>query len=520
MQRSGVAGARWIHGALAVLVVAAFAVNFARHHLMIDDGYIAFRYSRNLVEGHGLVFNVGERVEGYTQFLWVMLVAGGMAAGLQPETVAAVLGFASGLGILALLVLMSRRWYGGASPWIWLAPLALALNRSFCAWSSGGLGTQLFAFFVLASGYAFTIERESRARWPWRSSLLCALAILSRPEGALFTTVIGLFFIWETLIRRRRRFASLLMWAGSCLAVVGVHLAWRVAYYGEWLPNTFYAKVSGAWWEQGRIYLTHFLRSHVPFLFPFFCLVLVLRRREAGPWLFAVQSAAYVGYIGYVGGDHFEFRFMTPVLPLMFWLWADCARWIVDRVPAGTVARAAAVLMWGLILASSSAPDRRTFGLHRGIAALENLEDYVEFRSREGKLLRRLVEEGYLPEDTLVAVRGAGALPYFAELPILDVHGLMDPRIARMPLKERGLVGHEKFATPEYLRERRVVIVDVLNRIIENPDARKKTPKEVDRPYFVGPVRRVRALGTVLAFSTTLSDAEFRRVFSKFEILD
>ena len=64
----------WRLGAVA----GTLAVSFL-HQLMFatlaDDAFISFRYSQHLAEGHGLVFNVGEKVEGYSNFLWVVLVA-------------------------------------------------------------------------------------------------------------------------------------------------------------------------------------------------------------------------------------------------------------------------------------------------------------------------------------------------------------------------------------------------------------------------------------------------------------
>ena len=43
-----------------------------------DDAFISFRCADHLVRGLGLVFNPGERVEGYTNFLWAVWVAAGM----------------------------------------------------------------------------------------------------------------------------------------------------------------------------------------------------------------------------------------------------------------------------------------------------------------------------------------------------------------------------------------------------------------------------------------------------------
>lgn len=82
---------RWLL-ALAVALLLAHALSF---RFAIDDAYISFRYARNLLDGHGLVFNPGERVEGYSNLSWVLLAAAGMAAGLDPLLWARLLGFAA-----------------------------------------------------------------------------------------------------------------------------------------------------------------------------------------------------------------------------------------------------------------------------------------------------------------------------------------------------------------------------------------------------------------------------------------
>ena len=69
---------------------------------VIDDAFISFRYAQNLNDGHGLVFNPGERVEGYSNLLWVLLTAFGMKLGLTRLLWARILGTGAMAGVLAL----------------------------------------------------------------------------------------------------------------------------------------------------------------------------------------------------------------------------------------------------------------------------------------------------------------------------------------------------------------------------------------------------------------------------------
>jgi len=122
-----------------IAVLAWFARNVAHWRFLGDDAFISFRYARNLAEGHGLVWNVGEAVEGYTNFLWVLLMAAGMRAGIEPEMLSVALGVASGVAVLALVLWRNAKTLGWEQPLVWLAPLLLASSRSFTACSTSGI---------------------------------------------------------------------------------------------------------------------------------------------------------------------------------------------------------------------------------------------------------------------------------------------------------------------------------------------------------------------------------------------
>jgi hypothetical protein len=296
-----------------------FTWNVGRYEFLGDDAFISFRYARNLVDGHGLVWNPGEAVEGYTNFLWVLLMAVGMGLRIGPEVLSNLIGVASGVVVLVLLLRLSASRIGWTHPLTWLIPLVLATSRTFTAWCTGGLATMFFTMLVFWAMVRFADEREKLIPRPVASSLLFALALLTRPEGYIFAAAAGAFFLID-LFRGNRSFRSFLAWILPLAVIAGAHLIWRRAYYGYWLPNSFYAKVSGFWGEQAYHYLSMFHRDYRVFFFaPLALLPLIVRRRFIHA-LFAVGIALYIGYVIYVGGDRFEFRFLVPVFPLFYWL--------------------------------------------------------------------------------------------------------------------------------------------------------------------------------------------------------
>jgi hypothetical protein len=512
----------WVFGLLLLVLLALFAFN-VRHWLFLgDDCFISFRYADHLVRGEGLVWNPGERVEGYTNFLWVLLMAGSLAAGIAPESSSVVIGIASGAGLLAALLVFSAGRWGWDSPFLWVAPFALALSRSFAAWCSGGLETMFFTLVGFGGVLALLRERESKTSCPVVSSLLFAAATLTRPDGGVLALVAGLFHLGEILLRRRS-LRSGICWLIPYVVVVGAHLLWRHAYYDAWLPNSFYAKVPGAWWEQGWRYLSLFAEDYrIAWFLPLGALA-VLQRRRFPHLLFAALISAWLVYVLYVGGDRFEFRFLVVVFPYLYWLIADGLRSVAAAGHRGPPGRnlsiaMAAVVTAGLLLAThvgSARPESR--GQRQGIAGIEFIRDYAARRAESGKFLRGWIEDGRLPDDVVLCVGGAGALPYYTRWPTIDRLGINDRTVARLPIRRRGVIAHERQAPYDYLLRRKVVILDVFNQILfeKNILAGRLRSGRYDGAEI--PLRGFRLGERYLIFGTLVSDAELRRSFGELE---
>jgi arabinofuranosyltransferase len=470
---------RILNFTIAVALVAGFAAQVRHYAFIGDDAFISFRYARNLVDGLGLVWNAGEAVEGYTNFLWVLTMAAGMGVGIEPERLSVTLGIASGIVVLVGVVWRNAGRYGWRQPLIWLAPAALVSSRSFTAWSTGGLETQLFTCMIFLALGLLCSERNRDDRTPWRSSLLFALCALIRPEGVLFAAVAGVCLFVDTLANRRS-LRDCLGFALPLLVIVGGHLLWRHAYYGYWLPNTWYAKVHGLWWDQSARYFQHFFADYRLHWFLPLAMIPALLRRRFDDYCLLASLSAYCAYVVYVGGDRFEFRFLVVVLPILYLLIADGSilLWRVAsrgsqprRVAAafGVVAVATALVLTTLV--GSRRPEAvRT---RDSIASLGAINAYAEQRIGEGRKLREAIDRGVLPADLQLAVTGAGALPYYTMWPTVDIYGLSDATIAHQRVRARSQIGHEQKLPPGYLSERGVVVVDVLNRLSFGNDPRR-----------------------------------------------
>ncbi|MBT3220400.1 MAG: hypothetical protein HN348_15040, partial [Proteobacteria bacterium] len=415
---------------LIAITLGLFIFNVVNNHFIGDDAYISFRYAAHMAEGHGLVWNVGDPpVEGYTNFLWVLMMAAGMKLGFLPELLSSAFGCASGSAILYLLAWFSGRDAMWRTPSAWVAPLLLASSRSFSAWCTGGLETQFFALLLFSGLITLVWEREQE-RLPLGSALLLGLAALTRPEGILVITIAFVFIAVES----RKRGLRFLAFSGG---IVAVHLLWRLYYYGAWLPNTFHAKVNGFWFEQGLAYLALFQQDYKVLCYAWLLLLplLVSRRREHG--LIASVVAIYLFYVVSVGGDRFEFRFLVHIFPLVYWLLAQ-GLW---RLPTLLKSRpklghgAAWVLTVAIVGQHLLARAEPAVNFRNQVATLHRIKSMTAARVEQGKLLRQLVLEEVLPDDLRISVRGAGALPYHSQLYTLDYLGLSDKKIASSDIK-------------------------------------------------------------------------------------
>ncbi len=428
----------WAIALVTLALGAAVHVWYYRSYLL-DDAYILFRYARNASRGWGLVFNHGERVEGYTSFLWVVWLWLWRFAGLEPPTVAVWTGRLAAIATIIGVACQARDRY--IIPAL-AGPVFLSLNRSFAASASNGMETCTFALTVF-------LALQSSGAWSW---WLAGVAALVRPEGLIVAALL--------LLRERR---------GAAVVLAGVpivlHWLWRVWYYGDWLPNTFWAKVPWIFPANGLRYLSAFASEYRLGLLAPILLVGAFARRRYLQLLFVLS---FVAYVCLVGGDVMEFRFMVPILPALALFLSDGCHVVGGvvrgRAPGRWVCAGTLVVIGVLQL-----PSLTGFEPRNGIPSLEQLARGTVRWSAVGRWLSR-----HARPDELVATTAAGAIPYYSDLPAIDMHGLCDRSIARLPVETRGRVGHERVAPRDYLCRRRVVF------LLGHPDLRRQPSTDPD----------------------------------------
>ena len=458
------------HGKLLTALLLAAAAWAWSNRFVLDDAFISFRYAQNLVDGHGLVWNPGERVEGYTNFLWTLLLAAPLAAGIDPVAFCHAAGPVLLVVTLWLTVRLGSSLLGSRPPALLAAGL-LASSFTFSSFATGGLETQLLACFLTA---LFALAAPALAGAPLTTgraaglSCLGAAALMTRLDSGPVCAVPIVWLSWRVWQGRGAdRTRVLLALVGPAALLVGVWWAWKLAFYGSLLPNTFAAKTGSAGaLSRGLRFLGTFLLSTGLAPFPILIALGAPRvRREGRADLAATGLALAVAWLGIaaVGGDFMEFRFLVPTLPLL----SLAIVWSIFRVVPWRAARVALLV---LVLAGAVHHGLR-FERSGGIESIPELAGHLTRPSTDWIGIGRRLADTLPPESDLrLAVIPAGAIPYFAGLDSLDMLGLTDPWIARHGLEIDALAGHTRVAPFARLVEQGVHLVVGLPWVRLRPD--------------------------------------------------
>jgi len=398
------------------LAIVAFVITAIGFDFFQDDAYITYRYVENYLQGHGLVFNVGERIEGYTNFGWLIYLLFWGGLGVSYLAASKATGIFLGAAVIFITYLLAFQETKDRNLWYALIPTALvAANLSLAYWAQAGLETGAFVFVTALSLYLF-VRRD------WMLIAVLVFAVMIRPEGALLA---GLFVIIETaLTRRLPRFSFLC--AASALVLSLPLVGFKLLYYRSLLPNPFYAKTGfdSAQLMAGLDYALTFAKDY-PYVPAALVLALLLWRRLSGSMkaltLFTVLFAVYIVLIG---GDVLKVhRFFLPILaPAAVLLGIELMILLADWNPRtqGLIGLLAAVVLVGSVQIVPRDYVVRYEELEKA------LTHKMAFLARE---MRRCDESNFTAAVSTIGVYSYELMGHR----IIDMLGLTDSTIARHP---------------------------------------------------------------------------------------
>ena len=493
-----------------VLLVVVFSVVFTlvgsvsigghRYFTLFDDGMISMRYAANLAHGHGLVWNAGgARVEGYTNFLWTLWMAALHLVPGVPAAERALLVVVSCVGLLVAnlwLVRAVAEQLAPDRPMVGRAALWLtASSFPLLYWSLRGMEVGLLAVVTTAMALVVLRWRDGPSTALLRAFVvLAAVAILTRTDAAIPVVVAATFLVaWTPPARRVRTGVAV---ASAIGFIVGVHTGFRLWYYGDPLPNTYYLKLGGAplaaRLSRGMVSISALACASL--LAPLaLAATHVARRRRVEPGV-ALLLALFLfpaAYSVYVGGDAWEWlqfanRYLATGLTLLFVVAGLGVCDLISAVPRQRYRAAAAgaalalgglavavfellptgslqyslrqvgdvslrelvalcsLLLLGLwVVRSARLATASGAALVAAAAVLTNGQGFVTWAQTSGlhvtddntmAIYGLELRQATSPRAS-IAVVWAGAAPYFDGRPAIDLLGKSDRHIAKEPMR-------------------------------------------------------------------------------------
>ncbi|HVT17737.1 MAG TPA: hypothetical protein VHQ90_16355 [Thermoanaerobaculia bacterium] len=445
------AGTWWV-AALGGCLYLAHALLFGGW--LIDDAGISFVYARNLAAGHGLVSQPGlPPVEGYSNFLWVLLLALPFWLGLfHPVATPKLLSLALVLGSFVLLA-RSLRLLSGSQRLGCAVVLLLAVNSAFVIWTSSGLENPLYVFLLCAL-FRLVIAERLRAdepvppALPAGAGLLVTALALTRPDAILCGVLYPLLALVPhrgERFRPRAALPRLLAYGGALAASYGAFLVFRLLYFGQLLPNTYRAKgglaphgVFNTFTLQlsGLVKVLRLLGavagqgSGLLFLGLVAGTVYALTARRLRFVHLATAAFAGVTTVAYMllPVDWMPgFRFATPVLPFLYAYALSLAGTLGEALVASARHRRLAANLGvaaalGLSLATFCGPSL-AFAARPTVPMAQVARDFGLGFNRYAAMLR--------VRDASILLPDLGGTLYSSRLRVYDLAGLCDRTIAR-----------------------------------------------------------------------------------------
>lgn len=460
------------------------AIDGHRYFSLIDDAMISMRYAWNFTHGFGLVWNPGERVEGYSNLLAVLWMA--IPSLVLPKSAAVLAMQLSGIPVM-----LGTAWATMKIARI-CPPQATARHSTlmaFCAfagalsyypltmWALMGLEQGLLALLInCAVLLSLLYERTQQSRHLVLTALALGMSYLTRNDSLVFAVPIGIFLIstagTRTSSSRKHLLMAALLYCGFIFGQAG----FRYQYYGQLVPNTYTLKLVGMpileRLRNGAGFVGIFLKEVG--VLALIVLVGIIRGFSRHKVYLASFMFAAVCYQIYTGGDYSNYwRIMSPAMPVLLVVLLQTVAGIIDAVEASLSAK-------NLAGVSSSITSLRPNALIVLIAILVGVG--INFRFIDEILLKHsLGDDNWNGINTALAINAvtspmasvgvfrAGVVPYYTGRAAVDFLGKADPYIASLPPDTSGRIsatgmtsqpGHNKYDLNYSIKLRRPTYVE------------------------------------------------------------
>jgi arabinofuranosyltransferase len=473
---------------LTGISVIAFLRSHYLYSVLVDDSFIFFRYAENIVNGHGFVWNVGEQpVEGYSSFLYLVIFIFGKLLSFNPEILSIVIGIICSSFTLYLTFLIYQHLNPKLISENIFTVFIIGITPSFLYWSVAGMETAFYSMFLLLAFYFF-LTRPDDFKSNLFNGILFGFLCLIRFEATLFFLFSLIYLLKDKnhLFKFHLSRQAIIFTIGYSIIFIS-YFTWRWIYFGQFFPNTFYAKTGGGLLQilGGLKYTISSFRLLFGFGWILILLIFVFFRfkmlRGKPGFLFSIGIISILTTI-FVGGDHFYGgRFILPVLPLLLVVLPPSINKFLKINPFKNFKETIILSLLSFIMIGILIPKFTYVESYRGLINLvegkkENVivydtdikEHILEWQHGfilMGKELNKIAK----PQDYIAAIP-IGAIGYYSGVGVIDMVGIVDPVIAKEYLSiksiKKWIPGHTK-GDGDYILSRRpkyIQLVDVLTK--------------------------------------------------------
>ena len=492
-------------------IALAFALLAWHRRWIADDGLIVVRTVRNVLAGHGPVYNAFERAEANTSTLWTyVLVAVVGITGRDPVFTAVLTGWVLSITGVVIALDATRRFHrerGSTVPLVPAGAFVLIGTQPFWDYATSGLETGLCTCWLGVCWWLLVAVRaESPRRFQLVTAIVFGLGPLVRPDFAVASVTFCLALWW---LVRPTKLATVGLAAAALVLPVGYEV-FRAGYYGTLVPLPALAKgASNAAWERGFIYLVDYVRPYFVFV-PIALLIVIFALAVRRRWIVGrarvlvatttITSVLLACFVLRVGGDFMHGRML---LPATFVLILPALVLPLHRVTAPLLG---AISVWALVIVIWKADGRAHATAFRVADERHNYATWTRtehptsadvFLAADGPATKLVVDalanhqhlllsEGGVslamnpahPEPVAYAVGRLGTGGATAPLDgiVVDVLGLANPLGARITVNQPGMTGHEKSLPWSWIR---ADFTDPAIDTVELPPAYKVTYRSI-----------------------------------------
>ncbi len=419
-------------------------------YFVCDDAFISFRYSRNLVNGLGLIYNENMApIEGYSNFLWVIIGAVFYYFHLPLEI---FLPFLSSLLAVCVIFLMQKilfKVFNFSFFEIFVSLVSLIFFPTFIIWSTSGLATMPYSFLMILLFYFLVLKDIKNKKIIFIVGILLSLI---RFEGIFF-----MLFIYAISFLRREKRKEKIYLCVVTLAVYLIYFSIRAFYYQDLFPNTVYMKVGTSIdvIKRGIDYNIMYLLIEPISVIAFLGFGIMFFKKVKYRYEIFILYLALFFYPILVGGDFMPFfRFLLPasilqIIPLSFII--NC---ISKRKALLIIFFCFLTISFLSLFNVSLIPRAFLSKFHFRLNSPNLISDREAYDfMKNNNYKRTLIYETLLPivdKKSSIVMGGIGLVGFYTDFTMLDCYGLVNNELRNIPVKRLHSPGHDKRVSRRY----------------------------------------------------------------------